>query len=981
MPYDIRTKDGIVITDIPDTVAKDDPRLKAMVAEMRATGQKSRAFSGAASPAPVASAPAAPQPTAADPWRDALPGGMASPPAAPPEEPKTDLAGLMGAAVRGAGPIAAGAGIGAVLGAPIGGVGAVPGAIAGAGSMALSQFVGDPLVDVINNLFGTKITRPTDALNQLFTAIGVPEPDTAAERVVQAAASGAGGAAGSVALGQALSSAAKPLAPSVMKAVGDALAAGSVQQVTGGLGGAASAQTAAEMGAPVPVQIAAWLGGGMIASRLAPGSANLRVPAAKTAEELSDDVGRLVKKASSIGPGRAAAREKIVKMARVNPEAKAAADRLGFELPADVFIDDPQVRSAAGLARSVSGSEMEGAWRASVQNALDKADDIIRQYDAVFVEGSPAPGVVSSRVKDSLTKTRAALSKQADDLYAEVEKAIPKETPVRLDKLAATLDDIVREVGTDGLSAQETRLLAMAKTAGKPGGATYGRLLREKNLIGQAIARKESPYGNMEAGTLKRLYGALADDQLANVDATGGGSAIQAIPKPKISGKELSPILQDIDSYGPLPNNDPYKKQAFDEIRKSLKEKGVTHVDAYHVTDAPIDVLQKTGIKGTESDFIGRSGGNVRDSSVYMFLDPEDITRGYAGILGAKNPVNNVVHIKIPLSELDNMRWDSNFNITFDTYSSTRKIGNIPAEWISGVYKYDPSIASAQANASIAPGGLGEKLRKANELYKKERELGDRIVEAFGNDFEGSIANTMKTAIVSASKGDGAKFARMIEHVPEDLQRETVATSLASVARNRRGEFGFAEYAQTYRGLRANPEVYSKIVKTLGPESDEVMRDLYEVSKRITDARANVLTTGKANQALLQSMTAESLLGKILGATIMRPAAAAGGSVVGGPWGSGLALMLADTLANGKKDALRAAGKMFTSAKFQNLITKAAEGQPPNIGDVRALARDSAFQAFAKAARLPVATDQRELWIFGALQSGAFQPGGIQGDK
>ena len=239
----------------------------------------------------------------------------------------------------------------------------------------------------------------------------------------------------------------------------------------------------------------------------------------------------------------------------------------------------------------------------------------------------------------------------------------------------------------------------------------------------------------------------------------------------------------------------------------------------------------------------------------------------------------------------------------------------------------------------------------------------------------------MKTAIVSASKGDGAKFARMLENVPEDLQRETVATSLASVARNRRGDFGFAEYAQTYKGLRANPEVYSKIVKTLGPESDEVMRDLYEVSKRITDARANVLTTGKANQALLQSMTAESLLGKILGATIMRPAAAAGGSVVGGPWGSGLALMLADTLANGKKDALRAAGKMFTSAKFQNLITRAATGGAVKMNDVKALARDSTFQAFAKAVKLPLATDQREAWLLGALMSGTFQPGGIQENK
>lgn len=791
----IRTKDKIIINDIPIGVGNGDPRLSAYVEQLRAAGIKEGSFLSAY---PDSASPP-PPPTYGDVGAQARLGGatpMPSPgdvlPSAAPEEGKTDPLGLMGSVIRGAGPVAMGTGLGFALGGP-------PGALAGAGSMALTQFVGDPLVDVINQVLGTKLTRPTDALKQLFDAIGIPEADSAAERVLKAASSGAGGAAGTVALGQALASAAKPLAPSMVKAIGDALAAGAVQQVAGGAGGAASSQTAAEMGAPWYVQIPAGLGGGMLASRMVPGSANLRTPAVKTAEELSDDVGRLVKKASSFGPGRAAAREKLVKIAQVNPEARAAAERLGFELPADIFIDNPQVRSAAGLARSVSGGEMEGAWRASVQNALDKADDIIRQYDAVFVEGSPAPSVVSSRVKDSLTRTREALSKQAADLYAEVEKAIPKETPVRLDKLASTLDDIVREVGTDGLSAQETRLLAMAKTAGKPSGATYGRLLREKNLIGQAIARKESPYGNMEAGTLKRLYGALAEDQLANVDTAGPG--------------------------------------------------------------------------------------------------------------------------------------------------------------------------------------MGEQLRSANLIYSKERELGNRIVEAFGNDLEGSIASTMKTAIVSASKGDGAKFSRMLENVPADLQKETVATSLASVARNRRGEFGFAEYAQTYKGLRANPEVYSKIVKTLGPEADEVMRDLYEVSKRITDARANVLTTGKANQALLQSMTAESLLGKILGATVVRTGTTSAGAAIGGVPGAAFGSVLADAITHGKKDTLRAAGKMFTSPKFQNLITAAAEGRIPNISDVRALARDSTFQAFAKAARLPLATDQQETWLFGALMSGAFQPGGIQGEK
>ncbi len=43
------------------------------------------------------------------------------------------------------------------------------------------------------------------------------------------------------------------------------------------------------------------------------------------------------------------------------------------------------------------------------------------------------------------------------------------------------------------------------RTAG--GDITYGRLIREKNLIGKALKREESPYGSLDEATLKRLYG------------------------------------------------------------------------------------------------------------------------------------------------------------------------------------------------------------------------------------------------------------------------------------------------------------------------------------------------------------------------------------------------------------------------------------------------------------------------------------------
>jgi hypothetical protein len=409
------------------------------------------------------------------------------------------------------------------------------------------------------------------------------------------------------------------------------------------------------------------------------------------AEVTEEEVGNLVKKASGTGFGSAGARDRLADLAQVNVAAKDAADRLGIQLPADVFSDNPQVRAAAGLTRSAAGSEAEAAWRNTVTQAVDKADDVIKQFDATFVEGAVAPGVVSQKIKDSLTKTRSDLNAQASKVYNAVDEVVPKTSVVDLPKLKETLDTVKAEVGEKGMSAAERNLAKMIEE----GNITYGRLKREKTLIGNAINKMESPYGSMAEADLKRLYAALADDQLTNVGNIGG-----------------------------------------EELRQQL--------------------------------------------------------------------------------------------------------------------------------------------RAANLLYAKERALGNRIVNAFGQDIEGSVANKMRTAITGAAKGDAGEFNRLLKTVPEDLRKETIATALASVTRSARGAekggFGFSEFADIYPKLRANPPVYKTIVDTLGKDSADVLRDLYEVSKRVTEARANVLATGKANQALLQGMQAESLIGKVMESTLAKGA-------------------------------------------------------------------------------------------------------------
>jgi hypothetical protein len=520
---------------------------------------------------------------------------------------------------------------------------------------------------------------------------------------------------------------------------------------------------------------------------VAPTAAPPVTPAAAptaTTTVTTEVVNNLVQKASGTGFGAAAARNKLADLAQINVGAKEAADRLGIKLPADVFSDSPQVRAAAGLTRSAAASEAEAAWRTTVSQAVEKADEVIRQFDATFVEGAVAPGVVSQKIKDSLTATRSDLNAQASKIYNSVDEVVPKTSVVELPKLQEILASVKAEVGEKGMSAAERNLAKMIED----GNVTYGRLKREKTLIGKAIDKLESPYGSMAEADLKRLYAALADDQLTNVGNIGG-----------------------------------------EELRKQL--------------------------------------------------------------------------------------------------------------------------------------------RAANLIYAKERALGQRIVNAFGQDIEGSVANKMRTAITGAAKGDAGEFNRLLKAVPEDLRKETIATALASVTRSARGAekggFGFSEFADIYPKLRANPPVYKTIVETLGKDSANVLRDLFEVSKRITEARANVLTTGKANQAFANP---EGLIGKVMDSTITQRIVTTVTGMV--PGGGAVAPDIIKFMSTGAEERVKAAGKLFADEAFQKLAVEAATKPAPSAAALRRTAMSQSFQNFADAVKLPKALDSRIQWLQTATQAG-----------
>lgn len=177
-----------------------------------------------------------------------------SPPTAqPPKE--SEFARGLGLVGRAIAPYAAAAGAGAAAGAPFAGVGAIPGAAAGVTAYGLSE-----LADAL--LMGGEGRQ---AVERGLTAIGLPEPQTAAERVGYEATRAMTGASGIPRTAQTIATniAARRGATQGQR-IASLMAQNPSGQVLGAGTGAATAQTATEMGAPAPVAMAAGIVGGAL---------------------------------------------------------------------------------------------------------------------------------------------------------------------------------------------------------------------------------------------------------------------------------------------------------------------------------------------------------------------------------------------------------------------------------------------------------------------------------------------------------------------------------------------------------------------------------------------------------------------------------------------------------------------------------------------------------------------------------------------
>lgn len=759
MPYSITTQDGITIDNIPDSIRPDAPELKSRVAEIRANAGKASAQPGL------------------DPRLQQLtpPGANITPTARAPEP-------SLGEKILGAGEAGLTLGSSMLL-AP---VGMALGTGAGAIEAALNGTYGT--TEGANAIEARAKQAAQSAVYQPRTSAGQGYVQSAGETLAPLQALGPGNLVG-VPM-QAAQTA------QYVKALAQTGAAKALPASARSAAAVAPTPTKTVLQAPIISPIAQ-----AVPSAAKPSAQAAAKPAVTSESAGAIDVLTLARKAESGGPGSASAKAKLAEMAQVNPEAKAAANRLGVDLPFDVFSDNPQVRAAVGLTRAKVAGEAEAAWESAVRNFTQKADELSQASDAAFIEGRPAPGMTSQKILDNLKATQGQMDEQARAMYARVDEAVPKTSPVQFPKLAQTLDEILKEVGETGFTTQERKLYELATDPT----ATYGRLLREKDLIGKAMAGKDSPYGNMAAGSLKRLYGALAEDQLTNVGTIGGEALRTELRAANfLTGKKKGLEQRIVGAFGR-------------DVDGSVAQKMLTAVTTASKGDAasfnklmkvvPPELQKETIATALASITSSKAAGRSVGASEVVF-SPNEFTKVYRG-LRANGPVYS------QMAKIMGPEWEQT---TRDLYTLSKRIADaqarIPttgkANQILGEAAIDGLMSkvmgsgltqrAATGAASIVPGAgvlapdivqwmssaKGSGVQKASKLFASP-EFQEMAVQAATNAGKPSEAAIRRVAFSPAFSAF-AKSIRIPNKMPARIEWLRGALQNASVAANQQQE-------------------------------------------------------------------------------------------------------------------------------------------------------------------------------------------------
>ncbi|WP_296946812.1 hypothetical protein [uncultured Massilia sp.] len=269
--------------------------------------------------------------------------------------------------------------------------------------------------------------------------------------------------------------------------------------------------------------------------------------------------------------------------------------------------------------------------------------------------------------------------------------------------------------------------------------------------------------------------------------------------------------------------------------------------------------------------------------------------------------------------------------------------------------------------------GMAAKWDLAQKTVASYKAVQDDLGALFGKHLDESFVGKMSTAMKALPAGDPTQLIKLLKSVPESMRQEVVASGLSTAfgktAAN--GHVSFGKFATWYEGLLKNKQSHLAVMTHLPPGARKQLSDLYRVSKGISAATRERITTGRLNAIKDDLKPIDNFTGRLYKTARESAVGATVGTTVGWALGPGAGAAVASALSKGAKpEAIKAVDKLLTSPEFIELARKTAHGvRTEQQGAILRFVQSPGWRRFAHVMKMPGSATASQRWVTQALQA------------
>ena len=583
---------------------------------------------------------------------------------------------------------------------------------------------------------------------------------------------------------------------------------------------------------------------------------------------------------------------------------------------------------------STVGLKVPERHAATAQALAQDADGLVTDLGGSFDKAR-----FSDTYKAQNLATVEKLEKQSDDIFQQINKAIPATYSAPATTTVGVLNQKLDDFGGRSalMSTAERRTLSnlSPKEGPLPGEIvepTYAALDAVRRQVGAGY-KGRGIFAQSDTADLDLLYGTLSQDQQRIVDEVSPelGAQFKLGKSLIVERKGIERGLKStigIDLTGSVAN----------KLSTSLKALSTGDFQGFDRTIANVpDNLKRQAVATALSDvFTGGKGKELNVPALTTWYEnlsknpaakarltnllPAPAVQRLERLYANSKLLQDTVTGKAPDNTLRTPSFTSLDNIRRQAETKLRAT-NFPGEDAKAIEGLHIALLSDQQRVADAH-GVGDSFKYARDLSAKRDEAHGNLADLLGDDLHGALSSRLGTSVDQLKKGDLRSFDTIMEKIPENMRQRAVLTALnnafTSGSRNA-PQLTATGFANWYGGISRHAASKQRLLSYLPEEAGKQLEDIYTVAKAMSDAAGAKIHSGRI-EAVLKGFSAENgMLAKIWDVGKQASAAEGVSHALGFP-GAGTAGVLLKTLSSQKVPINEAASKFLASERYRDAL-------------------------------------------------------------